>query len=115
MSAPTRHYLPTTRDQLATWYDAGQVPPTDLFFVPPEDTDLGEYSALMDAADHSSTLAGGDGRRMVLVVETAGDATHEPMVWRLVVALHVDVAAGARPDDELAWYATQEIGPLLGR
>ena len=115
MSESTRHYLPTTRDELASWYDAGQVPATEQFFVPPEDSELGEYSALMDAADHSATLSGGDGRRMVLVVETTGVAAQEPMAWRLVVALHVDVAAGANPNEELAWYATQEIGPLLGR
>ncbi len=115
MTEPTRHYVPTTRDQLTGWYDAGEVPRTDLFFVAPEDSEMGEYSALMDAADHSASLPGGDGRRMVLVVDTTGLGAQDPIAWRLVLALHVDVEVDAAPHSELAWYATQEIGPLLGR
>jgi len=32
---------------------------------------------------------------------------------REVVAVHVDIEAGADPDDDLAWFATQEIGQLV--
>ena len=37
-----------------------------------------------------------------------------PVAWRDVVALHVDSDDDADPDDDLAWWATQEIGDLLG-
>ena len=36
------------------------------------------------------------------------------MTWRDVVAVHVDDRDDADPDDDLAWWATQEIGDLLG-
>lgn len=109
----TRRYLPTTLEELGRWFEAGEVPRTERYFVPPEDSDLGEYAALMDAADASRDLPDGDGRRMVLVVDTEGVAVDDAIAWRKVSALHIDVESGADPDEELAWYATQEIGPLL--
>ena len=33
--------------------------------------------------------------------------------WRDVVAVHVDTEDDADADDDLAWFATQEIGDLL--
>jgi hypothetical protein len=33
---------------------------------------------------------------------------------RDVAAVHVDTEDGAEPDDDLAWFATQEIPHLLG-
>ena len=33
--------------------------------------------------------------------------------WGSVSAVHVDIEAGADPDDDLAWFATQEIGQLV--
>ena len=35
------------------------------------------------------------------------------MRWRDVVAVHVDTEDDADADDDLAWWATQEIGDLL--
>ena len=35
------------------------------------------------------------------------------MTWRDVVAVHVDDRDDADPDDDLAWWATQEIDDLL--
>ena len=53
----------------------------------------------------------GQRRRVVVVVETRSE--DDPVSWRDVVAVHVDDRDDARPDDDLAWWATQEIGDLL--
>ena len=47
----------------------------------------------------------------MVVVETAG--TGGPTAWRDVVAVHVDSDDDADPDDDLAWWATQEVGDLI--
>jgi hypothetical protein len=46
-----------------------------------------------------------------VVVE--GRATDGPASWRDVVAVHVDSDDDADPDDDLAWWATQEVGDLV--
>ena len=46
-----------------------------------------------------------------MVVETA--VADQPVTWRDVVAVHVDPEDDAAEDDELAWFATQEIGDLI--
>ena len=43
--------------------------------------------------------------------ETPGD--DGPVAWRDVVAVHVDDRDDADPDDDLVWWATQEVGDLL--
>ena len=74
-----------------------------------------EYAALMTAADSSAELvadlADGLRRRVVIVAEAAGP--DDPIPLRDVVAVHVDPADDAAADDDLAWYATQEIDSLL--
>ena len=40
-------------------------------------------------------------------------AADGPVRWRDVVAVHVDSEDDADADDDLAWWATQEIGDLL--
>ena len=110
----TRRYLPTTWPRLADrWQDDG---PDGLDPVLADDeTEETEYAALMTAADLSAGLLDGlpDGqrRRVVVVVETA--TADGAMTWRDVVAVHVDDHDDAEPDDDLAWWASQEIGDLV--
>ncbi|MBB6626877.1 hypothetical protein H5V45_06040 [Nocardioides sp. KIGAM211] len=90
------------------------------------DEDGWEYAALMAAAGTSATLrADGDApRRYVLaadvpsVVPVPGDdptlvdvAADVP--WKNVASAHVDTTDDAADDDDLAWFATQEIRHLL--
>lgn len=110
----TRRYLPSTLPRLAEqWEQEG--PEVVDPVVADDDGEETEYAALMTAADASAELLAGlpDGhrRRVVVVVEAAsGDG---PASWRDVVAVHVDDRDDADPDDDLAWWATQEIGDLL--
>ena len=110
-----RRYLPTTLPRLAEEW-AGDGPTVLDPVVAEDDGEDSEYAALMTAADASAELLAGlpDGlrRRVVVVAETVIEDA--PVTWRDVVALHVDSHDDADPDDDLAWWATQEIGDLLG-
>ena len=110
----TRRYLPTTLPRLAEQWDAEGPEVLDPV-VAEDDAEDTEYAALMTAADTSAELLAGlpDGRRrrVVVVVETA--TGEGPVAWRDVVAVHVDDRDDAHPDDDLAWWASQEIGDLL--
>lgn len=113
----TRLYVPATLDLLARWHAAGEVPAADPgllgAFEAPDATEEGEYAALMSAADASAGLLAGPGRRVVLVVEARGPAPVRLRDWQ---AVHADVAdrpAGADPDEDLGWFATQEIPDLV--
>ena len=111
----TRRYLPSTLPRLAAEWDAAGPDASDPV-VAADDGEESEYAALMTAADASAELLAGlpDGqrRRVVVVVESA--SAEGPTSWREVVAVHVDDRDDADPDDDLAWWATQEIGDLLG-
>ena len=111
----TRRYLPTTLPRLAEQWD-GEGPELLDPVLADDDAEETEYAALMTAADASAELLAGlpDGRRrrVVVVIETA--SADAPVTWRDVVAVHVDDRDDADPDDDLAWWATQEIGDLLG-
>lgn len=113
-----RVYLPRTLDLLATEHAAGSVAVGDQAVVAEGEGEEEEYAALMTAADASTALlAGAAGRRVVVVAELpdlppAGDR----VPWRRVVAVHADVAdraADADPDEDLGWFATQEVPDLL--
>ena len=110
----SRRYLPTTLPRLAEQWD-GEGPELLDPVLAEDDSEETEYAALMTAADASAELLAGlpDGRRrrVVVVVETA--SADAPVRWRDVVAVHVDDRDDADPDDDLAWWATQEIGDLL--
>jgi hypothetical protein len=110
----TRRYLPTTLPHLARDWEADG-PEVRGAVVAGDDGEETEYAALMTAADASAGLLAGlpDGqrRRVVVVVETA--TADGPVTWRDVVAVHVDDQDDADPDDDLAWWATQEVGDLL--
>lgn len=111
----TRRYLPTTLPDLAEDWAADGPRVVDPV-VAADDGEETEYAALMTAADASaglvSGLADGQRRRVVVVVETT--AADAPATWGDVVAVHVDSDDDADPDDDLAWWATQEVGELLG-
>ncbi len=110
----TRVYVPTTLALLRDGWATGSIVPGSEPYVADADDEVSEYSALMAAADDSAALLGGPGRRVVLVAEVTDPAA--PIAVRDVVALHADPVerpAGADPDDDLAWYATQEIPDLL--
>jgi len=128
----TRIYVPTTLDDLRAAHLAGRITPGPDAVVlrsevgpagatessgAPEASEEQEYAALMTAADISAALLDGPGRRVVLVAELpAGADTDHPVPWKRVVAVHADPAdrpVGADPDEDLGWYATQEIPDLL--
>jgi hypothetical protein len=110
----TRRYAPSTLPRLAEDREADGPRLVDAV-VASDDGEESEYAALMTAADASAELVAGlpDGRRrrVVVVVETADVAS--PATWRDVVAVHVDSDDDADPDDDLAWWATQEVDDLL--
>jgi hypothetical protein len=110
----TRRYVPSTLLGLADDWEADGPRLVDAV-VAADDGEESEYAALMTAADASAALVAGlpDGRRrrVVVVVETADDAA--PASWRDVVAVHVDSDDDADPDDDLAWFATQEVADLV--
>ena len=106
-----RVYLPLTLATLRGADEAGEVPEHCERFTAEDESEEAEYAALMTAADASADLSGGQGRRVVLaadVVERAGAVPRK--MW---AAVHVDTDDDADPDDDLAWYATQEISDLL--
>ena len=107
----TRIYVPATLAELAAWYAAGEVPATADRLVAPGVDEESEYAALVGAADASEAMLDGPGRRVVVVAEPMRAEGAVPM--RDVVAVHVDSDDEHDPDDDLAWYATQEIPDLL--
>ena len=107
----TRVYLPLTLELLRTGHEAGSWPASADRFVAPDDTEDGEYAALMAAADASRAMLAGPGRRVVVVAEV--DDADGPVPLADVVAVHVDERDDAADDDDLGWWATQEIPDLL--
>jgi hypothetical protein len=112
-----RVYLPTTLALLAEQHADGAVVVTDDVVVAEDDSEDAEYDALMTAADASAARLAGPGRRVVVVAEL----DREPEAgWTVplkrVVAVHADTAdraVDADPDEDLGWFATQEIPDLL--
>lgn len=113
MSAAGDHrvYLPATLDRLAAYQRDGAVPADVERFVAEDDSEDAEYAALTEAAAAAADLLGGAGRRVVLVAEV-GDVDGAVPMERLV-AVHVDTSEHPDPDDDLGWFATQEIPHLL--
>lgn len=99
-----RRYQPTTLPALS----AG-LAPDDGSVAAISESEEDEYAALMTAADRSADLVTGlpDGqrRRVVAVFEVDGIE---------LLAVHADTADDADADDDLAWYAPQELDSLLG-
>lgn len=109
----TRVYVPCTLDGLREALSAGALPTDAERVVAADAEEESEYLALMTAADLSAELLGGAGRRVVVVAEVAdpdgGIALSD------VVAVHADAGPFTDPDDDLAWYAVQELTALLGQ
>ncbi len=108
----TRVYLPTTLEALARYVELGYVPQEVERFVAPGDDEESEYAALVTAGESAAALLDGPGRRVVLVAEV--DDVDAAVAMGQVEAVHADTDDGAAPDDDLAWFATQEIPALLG-
>ncbi len=106
-----RVYVPTTLSGLAGFVADGSVPGSAPRVTAADDAEESEYTALMEAADASAAMLTGSGRRVVVVAEVA-DASGAIAMDR-VVAVHVDTEDDAGEDDDLAWFATQEIPDLL--
>jgi hypothetical protein len=112
-----RVYLPTTLALLAEQHAAGELVVPEQIVVAAAEDEEAEYDALMTAAELSAELLAGPGRRVVAVAEL--DKEPEPgwtVPLRRVVAVHADTEdrpAGADPDEDLGWFATQEIPYLL--
>lgn len=110
-----RVYLPTTIALLAEQHAEGAFLVTDELVVAEDDSEDAEYAALMTAADASAAL---DGRRRVVVVAEL-DREPEPgwtIPLKRVAAVHADTEDrpdDADPDDDLGWFATQEIPDLV--
>lgn len=119
-----RSYLPATSEALRALADGGvwELPAGFDAVVAEGDDEEHEYAALMTAADSSTRLALEHGvvglRRVVVVVEA--DRVPEPgsrVGLVEVAALHVDTddrTAESDPDDDLAWFALQELSHLVG-
>lgn len=109
-----RRYVPTTLPALARYWESEGPEVADPVLAD-DDSEESEYAALMAGADASARLVAGlpDGqrRRVVVVVETT--SADQSVTWRDVVAVHLDPRDDADEDDDLAWFATQEIGDLL--
>jgi hypothetical protein len=119
-----RIYVPGTLPGLASQWRAGRIEVTEAAVTAPDDSEDAEYAALMAAADVSAGLVAGlrtgSRRRLVIVVEVVvevGEAVPKGVGLGVglgeIVAVHVDPADDAGPDDDLAWFATQEIPDLL--
>lgn len=106
-----RVYLPLTLDGLAEAVEAGFVSADVDKIVAEDESEEAEYAALMTAADESAALIEGPGRRVVLAADVVDVAGAVPK--KMWAALHVDTEDDADPDDDLAWYATQEISDVL--
>jgi hypothetical protein len=107
----TRVYVPTTLAALAKHVDDGYIPDSAERFVSPGDEEESEYAALVAAAEASQELLDGPGRRVVVVAEVVDvDGT---VAMEQVVAVHADTDDEHEPDDDLGWFATQEIQYLL--
>ncbi len=100
-----RRYQPTTLPVLAR---VGGLAVDDEAVVAASESEEDEYAALMTAADLSAArldgLADGLRRRVVVVLDARGTE---------ILAVHADTADDADPDDDLAWYAAQELDSLL--
>ena len=109
-----RVYLPTTLTGLAGLREQGMLPESAERYAVAGEDEVEEYAALVAAAADSAALLAGPGRRVVVVAEVADPdgAVH----LADVVAVHADPRdrpADADPDEDLGWYATQEIDALL--
>jgi hypothetical protein len=116
-----RLYVPATIEVLQELHDDGVIGVGDDVVVAEGDSEDEEYDALMTAAESSALLIAelepGARRRVVVVAELSASRVPTRIALADVVAVHADPDDvpdhGADPDDDLGWYATQEIHLLL--
>ncbi|PVG81573.1 hypothetical protein DDE18_16315 [Nocardioides gansuensis] len=109
----TRVYVPLSLDVLRESLSTGAMPAGAERVVAADAEEESEYLALMTAADLSAELLGGAGRRVVVVAEVA-DPEGE-IALTDVVAVHADAEPFTDPDEDLAWYAAQELPALVAQ
>jgi hypothetical protein len=111
----TRLYVPATPAALAE-LDGGGLLETSEAFVAADESEEAEYAALVAAAEASSALVSGLGdgqrRRVVVVADVQGEPTS--ITIGDVASVHADPGDDADTDEDLGWYATQEIPGLIG-
>jgi hypothetical protein len=107
-----RVYVPATLGSLRDLVASGALPASAERLTAADASEEAEYAVLMAAAAGSRALGGGTGRRVVVVAELPAPDGEVPL--DRVVAVHVDTEDDADEDDDLAWFATQEIPDLLG-
>ena len=103
--------MATTLPALARFVEDGVLPPSVDRFLATDEDEESEYAALMAAAEASAALIDGPGRRVVVVAEADDPDAELPL--RRVVAVHADATDAAAADEDLLWYAGQEIPFLL--
>ncbi len=110
-----RVYVAATLPALAEYDGAGAIPESaDRVAIPADvEDEESEYLALMSAADLSAELLGGPGRRVVIVAEVPPADADGEIPMAKVVAVHADLEPFTDPDDDLGWFATQEIADLV--
>lgn len=130
-----RVYVPVTSAQLARLVGdrrlAGPLPAHAVTEAlrsawPDGDDEEWEWAALMAAAAESwaARVAGDAPRRHVLAADVdriESRASEEPtavvlpdgLAWTSLASAHVDLADDPDPDDDLAWFAPQEVGTLV--
>jgi hypothetical protein len=106
----TRVYIPSSPTLLAAWHAAGAIPASafEEAYEAPDESEEGEYAALMSAAEVSA--CSGERRRVVLVVD---DGVMAPVPFAEVLAVHADEAPFTDPEEDLGWYGVQEIPDLV--
>lgn len=105
-----RLYVPATPALLGQYRDAGTIPADVERVVAPDESEDAEYSALLTAADLAAAL--GAARRVVIVAEGASDDA--AIAFRDVVAVHADVEDNADAEEDLGWFAVQEVDQVIG-
>lgn len=109
-----RIYVPATLPLLAEWRAAGWVPASAERYQASAEDEESEYAALVAAAADAAALLEEAGRRVVVVADVEDpDADVE---FRRVAAVHADVEdrpVDADPDEDLGWFAVQELDDLL--
>ena len=137
MNSATRVYVPVTRALLVELVSAGRfagpreahaVTPTLRAAWPEANEEELEYAALCAAAGSSLTMRALDesARRFVLAADVSlegsgpsreGEAATSVRVGDVflgnLAAVHVDLQDLTDPDDDLAWFAPQELVNLL--
>lgn len=110
-----RVYVPATVAWLRDWLDAGLVPASAERYVSEVESEEQEYAALIAAAVDAQAFLPGPGRRVVVVAEVADPDANIP--FSQVEAVHADAhdrPVGSDPEEDLGWFAVQELDVLLG-